>query len=62
MRGYKKYRPIFKIKSYNQTSGGYIYDIVNQGYPAFAINYINWDGEGVVIISVEKRPFIEFPK
>lgn len=45
----KKYRPLFKIKSYYKEGNKYIFNIVNQGYPAFAVNYINWDGEGVII-------------
>ena len=45
----KKYRPIFKIKSYHENNNRYVFDIVNEGFPAFSINYVKWDGEGVIV-------------
>ncbi|WP_411955132.1 hypothetical protein ACKXGF_05055 [Alkalibacillus sp. S2W] len=46
----KKYRPFFKIKSYHSNSPyNYFFDIVNEGYPFFAISNISWGGNGVII-------------
>ncbi|WP_269410369.1 hypothetical protein [Lentibacillus daqui] len=50
----KKYRPFFKIKIYHGSSqNSYWFDIVNEGYPFYAIVNVKWVGNHVVV----KRQF-----
>lgn len=50
----KKYRPFFKIKNYHETSqNAYWFDIVNEGYPFYAVVNVKWVGNHVIV----KRQF-----
>jgi len=46
----KKYRPFFRIKGYHGGSkNSYWFDIVNEGYPFYAVVNVKWVGNHVLV-------------
>lgn len=61
----KKYRPLFKINALNGTNSNdkqYWFDIVNEGFPFYVINRVEWVGDPGVILKSHFKGYTERKK